>query len=141
MKLLRTHWRLWLAIIVGWTLFGLAHTLNYYLYARHYAEIFTPSPLLREMLIWEMPYWLLWAALSPLVLRLTQRFRLERGRLLRNSLLHIAAPITLALAHRAVYLLIGWMLHVADYRRLASLYKVYNKNFFSIFPTASWVTR
>jgi sensor histidine kinase YesM len=134
MKTLREHWRLWLAIVVGWTLFGLAYTFHYYFYAVHYTEIFKPPPTLRDMLIWEMPYWLLWAALSPLVFVLTRRFRLERGHLLSNCLYHIAFCVALALAHRAVYLLIGWVLHVADYRRLASLYEVYNKNFFFNLP-------
>lgn len=134
MRSLREHWRLWLAIVVGWTLFGLAYTFQYYFYAHHYVEIFTPPPTLREMLVWEMPYWLLWAAFSPLVFHLARRFRLERGRLLDKWLYHVPAGVALALAHRAVYLLIGWALQVTDYRRLASLYEVYSQNFFFNLP-------
>lgn len=134
MKTLREHWRPWLAIVAGWTLFGLVYTFHYYYYAHHYVEIFTPPPTLREMLVWEMPYWLLWAALSPLVFYLARRFRLERGRLFDKWLYHIPACVALALAHRAIYLLIGWMLHVANYRNLASLYEVYNQNFFFNLP-------
>ena len=63
------HWRLWLCVSVGWTLVGLTFTLNYYLFSDHYVAIFRQPPTLREMLVWELPYWLLWAALSPLVLR------------------------------------------------------------------------
>jgi sensor histidine kinase YesM len=87
------------------------------------------------MLIWELPYWFLWAALSPLVVRLTQRFPPWGGRLLRNSAIHLAACLSISLLHRAVYLLIGWILHVAVYRRLASLSEVYNFLFFFNLPT------
>lgn len=134
MKSLREHWQLWLAIVVGMTLLGLAYTLQYYVYARHYTKIFNPPPSFREMVIWEMPYWLLWAAFSPLILQLTPSFRPEGGRLWGKWLYHIPACIAFALAHRAVYLLIGWVLHVADYWRLASLYEVYNQNFFFNLP-------
>jgi len=84
----RPHTTLWLAIVIGWTLIGITFTLNYYLFADHYVAIFKQQPSLSEMLIWELPYWFLWAALSPLVFWLTKRFPLERGRLLTNSLIH-----------------------------------------------------
>jgi sensor histidine kinase YesM len=85
------------------------------------------------MLVWELPYWFLWAVVSPLVFRLTQRFRLERGRLLRNSLIHVAACIALALAHRAVYLPLTWALgSVPAYND--SFAKVFGENFFFNLP-------
>src|ERR1700755_454963 len=86
------------------------------------------------MLVWELPYWFLWAAISPLVFRLTQRFRLERGRLLRNSLIHLAACVSLALAHRAVYLPVTWALGVvpAYHKPLAA---AFGENFFFNLPT------
>jgi two-component system, LytTR family, sensor kinase len=85
---------------------------------------------LREMLVWELPYWFLWAALSPAVFWLTRRFPLERGRLLASACVHLSACVALSLAHRAVYLLAGWLLHVAVYRQLASLSTVFNFLFF-----------
>lgn len=130
----RSHGRLWLCILLGWTLLGLSFTLNYYLFAGHYVAIFKQQPTLSEMLVWELPYWLLWALLTPLVFELTRRFPLERGRLLQSALVHLAACCGLALAHRAAYLMIGWMLHVAVYRRLASLAEVYQSNFFFNLP-------
>jgi sensor histidine kinase YesM len=133
--MLRQHWRLWTAVLVGWTLIGLCFTLNYYLYADHYVAIFKQPPTLKEMLLWELPYWFLWAALSPLVVRLTRRFPPWGGHLLRNSAIHIAACLSISLLHRAAYLLIGWILHVAVYRRLASLSVVYNFLFFFNLPT------
>jgi len=55
-------------------------------------------------------YWLtcayLWAALTPLVLYLSRRFRIERGRL-RNLPLHLLASIILSLVHLAAYLAIS----------------------------------
>lgn len=118
------HAQLWLAIIIGWTLIGLTFTLNYYLFADHYVDIFKQQPTLSEMLIWELPYWFLWAALSPLVFWLTKRFPVERGRLLNNLLIHIGGCLSLTVIHRVAYLVVGWILHVAVYRRLASISSV-----------------
>jgi two-component system LytT family sensor kinase len=125
-KLPRSKWRLWVSISIGWMLIGLAYALNYYIYATHYVEIFNPPPTLGQMLIWELPYWFLWAAISPLIFWLTQRFRLEREHLLRNSLIHVAACVALALAHRAVYLPITWALAVPAYND--AFPKVFDKN-------------
>jgi two-component system LytT family sensor kinase len=119
------YWRLWLAVIVGWTLIGLTFTLNYYLFSDHYVAIFKQPPTLEQMIIWELPYWFLWAALSPLVFWLTRRFPIERGRVLRNSLVHVAACVSLSLIHRAAYLIVGWLLHVAVYRQLSSISGVF----------------
>jgi len=130
----RSHGRLWVCVLLGWTLLGLSFTLNYYLFAGHYVAIFKQPPTLPEMLVWELPYWLLWALLTPVVFRLTRRFPLERRRLPQNALVHLAACLGLALAHRAAYLMIGWILHVAVYRRLASLSEVYASNFFFNLP-------
>jgi two-component system, LytTR family, sensor kinase len=120
------HWRLRLTVLAGWTLIGLTFTLNYYLFSDHYVAIFREPPSLREMLVWELPYWLLWAALSPLVLRLARRFPFERGRLASSAAVHLLACFLLSLAHRAIYLIAGWLLHVAVYRELGSISTVYN---------------
>src|ERR1700749_3196285 len=133
MKWPKTKWRLWLSITIGWMVTGLTYALNYRIYATHYVEIFTPRPTLGEMLVWELPYWFLWAAISPLVFRLTQRFRLERGRLLRNSLIHLAACVTLARAHRAVYLPVTWALGIVRaYNKPLAM--VFDENFFFNLP-------
>jgi two-component system LytT family sensor kinase len=115
-----SHWRLWVAVVIGWTLIGLIFTLNYYLFADHYVAIFRQPPTLPQMLIWELPYWFLWAALSPVVFWLTRRFPLQRGRMLVNSGVHVGACVVLSVLHRAAYLIIGWLLHVAVYRHLSS---------------------
>jgi hypothetical protein len=128
----RDKWRLWLSIVIGWTLIGLAYALNYLVYAHHYVEIFEKRPTLKQMLVWELPYWFLWAAVSPLIFRLAQRFRLERGRLFRNSLIHVAACFALALAHRAVYVPIIWLLGVPAYDKPFSV--AFRENFFFNLP-------
>lgn len=115
-----SHRWLWVAVVSGWTLIGLIFTLNYYLFADHYVAIFRQPPTLPQMLIWELPYWFLWAALSPVVFWLTRRFPLQRGRMLVNSGVHVGACVVLSVLHRAAYLIIGWLLHVAVYRHLSS---------------------
>jgi len=115
-----SHRWLWFAVVIGWTLIGLIFTLNYYLFADHYVAIFRQPPTLPQMLIWELPYWFLWAALSPVVFWLTRRFPLQRGRMLVNSGVHVGACVVLSVLHRAAYLIIGWLLHVAVYRHLSS---------------------
>jgi two-component system LytT family sensor kinase len=133
-KSLRMHWWLWLSIFIGWALIGVAYAVNYSVYATHYVDIFSTKPDITEMLVWELPYWFLWAMLSPLVFWLTRRFRLERGRLLRNILFHVSACLTLSLVHRAVYLFIDWALGVKVYSLLNSLSAVYQENFFFNLP-------
>ena len=64
----RRSYILWILILAGWILIGLTWTLNYYFFADHYVAIFTVHPTLRQMLVWELPYWVLWAGLSPAVL-------------------------------------------------------------------------
>ncbi|HWT03500.1 MAG TPA: histidine kinase [Pyrinomonadaceae bacterium] len=135
MKSLRTRWRLWLSILTGATLIGLAYTYNYSHYADNYVKIFSTYPTFVEMLVWEMPYWLLWAMLSPLVFWLDRRFSLERRSLLRNIILvQAVAFVAFSLAHRAVYLLIDWNLNVRAYTGLGFLSVVYNDNFFFNLP-------
>jgi two-component system, LytTR family, sensor kinase len=123
-------WRLWAGIFVGWTLIGLIYTLNYHYFADHYVAIFTKQPGLREMAIWELPYWLLWAALTPLIVWLTARFPLARGRRLRQLSLHVAACLALTLAHRASYLLTCWLLKVAVFRQRQTFVSAFDYFFF-----------
>jgi len=126
---------LWGMVLTGWVAIGMTWTLNYYVYADHYVAIFSVPPTFREMLIWELPYWVLWAALTPLVFMLTRRFPLGRGRLAGNLAVHIWACIALSIFHRALYLMLGWILHVTVYQKLASVVTVYQFLFFFNLPT------
>ncbi|HVG18834.1 MAG TPA: histidine kinase [Blastocatellia bacterium] len=129
------HRTFWLLVLIMWSLVGLSFTLNYYLFADHYVAIFKERPTLKGMLVWELPYWFLWAAIAPLVFWLTGRFRIDRERWFRNSLLHIFACLFLSVAHRAVYLIIGWLLHVAAYQQMSSIPELYESDILFNLPT------
>jgi two-component system, LytTR family, sensor kinase len=129
------HRALWLLVLTGWVFIGLTFTLNYYLFADHYVAIFRQQPTFGEMLIWELPYWLLWAALSPVVFWIMRRFRIERGRRLSSALVYTAACLLLSGVHRAIYLILGWVLHVTVFRQQASIPELYSFLFFFNLPT------
>ena len=133
--MLKRGWVLWVLVLVAWTLVGLSFTLNYYFFAGHYVAIFEHQPTLGEMLVWELPYWFLWALLAPLIFRLSRWFRIGRDGWLRNSIIHIVACLTLAFVHRAVYLIVGWALHVAVYRQHSSVRALYQSDILFNLPT------
>jgi len=122
-------------VLIAWTLVGLSFTLNYYFFAGHYVAIFQKQPTLGEMLVWELPYWFLWAALAPVIFQLARRYRIGRERWFRHSLIHITACLLLAFVHRAVYLLLGWLLHVAVYQQFSSITALYQSDLFFNLPT------
>jgi two-component system, LytTR family, sensor kinase len=131
----RRSYLLWGMVLIGWVAIGMTWTLNYYIYADHYVAIFSVPPSFKEMVIWELPYWILWAALTPVVFRLTRRYPLGRGKLASNLSIHILACIALSVCHRALYLMLGWVLHVTVYEKLASVVTVYHFLFLFNLPT------
>lgn len=133
--MLKRGWVLWMLVLIAWTLVGMSFTLNYYFFAGHYVAIFKQQPTLGGMLVWELPYWFLWAMLAPLIFQLTRRFRIGRDGWLRNSIIHITACLTLAFFHRAIYLIVGWALHVAVYRQYSSIRELYQSDIFFNLPT------
>src|SRR5215510_13688949 len=110
--ILRWQRTLWASIAAGWMLIAVSYTFNYFHYSHHYVEIFTTPPTFLQMLVWEIPYWILWAALAPVVFLITRRFPLERESWRRNAFIHVVAGIALAIAHRVIYLPICWVLYV-----------------------------
>jgi sensor histidine kinase YesM len=128
--------RLWVIVLIGWALVGLTFTLNYYLFADHYVAIFLKQPTFIEMVVWELPYWLLWAALSPLVFKITRRYRIERERWFTSLAVHAGACVMFSFVHRAAYLLIGWMLNVVAYRPIPTITNLFDFLFFFNMPTA-----
>lgn len=133
--MLRRGWVLWLLVLIAWTLVGLSFTLNYYFFAGHYVAIFNHQPTVGGMLVWELPYWFLWAALAPFIFKLTRWFPIDREHWLQNSLIHITACLTLAFFHRAIYLIVGWALHVAVYRQYSSIRELYQSDILFNLPT------
>jgi len=133
--MLRRYTTLWLLVLTVWMLIGLSFTLNYFFFAAHYVAIFEHHPTLSQMLVWELPYWLLWAGIAPAIFLFTRRFPIDRERWFTNSLLHIVACIVLSIAHRAIYLIIGWLLHVAAYQNLGSIPDLYSSDILFNLPT------
>lgn len=125
----------WLMVFLAWMTIGLSFTFNYYLFSDHYVEIFKKPPSFGEMLLWELPYWIIWAGLAPLIFRLTRRFRLDRDNWPVSLMVHISACVFLSILHRAIYLILGWMLHVAAFRRVSSVSELYSFLFFFNLPT------
>jgi sensor histidine kinase YesM len=125
----------WLMAFAAWMIIGLSFTFNYYLFSGHYVEIFKKPPTFSEMMLWELPYWIIWAALAPVVFRLTRRFRLDRDNWHFSLLIHLSACVLISILHRAIYLILGWMLHVAAFRRVATISDLYSFLFFFNLPT------
>jgi two-component system LytT family sensor kinase len=133
--MMRRYKTMWLLVLGVWMLIGLSYTLNYYYFAAHYVAIFREPPTFGQMLVWEIPYWLLWAGLAPVVFLFTRRFPIDRERWFRNSLLHIITCVALTIAHRAIYLILGWLLHVAAYKNLSSIPDLYSSDILFNLPT------
>src|SRR5215471_3672813 len=96
----RWHRTLWPLIAAGWMLLAVSFTFNYYYYSQHYVEIFSSPPTFWQMLVWEIPYWILWAAMAPMVFAITRRFPLRRESWLGNALAHLVACFALTVGHR-----------------------------------------
>ena len=133
--MLNRHRMLWGLVLIGWLLIALSFSLNYYFFARHYVAIFEHPPTLGQMLVWELPYWLLWAGLAPVIFWLAGRYPIDRERWFQNSILHIVACAVLAIAHRAIYLIIGWVLNVAAYQNITSIRELYSSDILFNLPT------
>src|SRR6478672_3292044 len=85
------------ALVLGiWLALGLLETAKGYFNARLLGR---HEPWTRP-LIDNLPWWLAWAALTPVVIGLARRFRLERGS--PAVAVHVAASVVLALLHHVV---------------------------------------
>ena len=88
-----------LLILGFWTLFGLLETTGTYVASKG-----TPAPLpFDTAVLANMPFWLVWAMLTPLAFWLAYRFRFQDGRPVRFALVHF--PMALLLS--AVQILIA----------------------------------
>jgi len=85
------------ALVLGiWLALGLLETAKGYFNARLLGR---HEPWTRP-LIDNLPWWLAWAALTPVVIGLARRFRLERGS--PAVAVHVTASVVLALLHHVV---------------------------------------
>ncbi len=61
-----------------------------------------------DAVLTNLPWWLLWALLAPLVFRLVDRFPLQRGALVRPAVVHGVASIVVSLFHLVLSALGVW---------------------------------
>ncbi|PYP89296.1 MAG: hypothetical protein DMF61_03515 [Blastocatellia bacterium AA13] len=132
---LKARWIRWLLVSAVMLVIGLSYTLNYYLFADHYVAIFKKQPSLNEMIKWELPYWIIWAALSPAVFSLTRRVRVNGDHWGSTVQAHMLLGLFITFVHRGLYLLVGWLLHVAAYQPLPTISDLFNFLFFFNLPT------
>ena len=94
--------RIYFFILGFWTLLGLLESSKAYLSERVRA---LPPEMVHgwdAALIGNMPWWLLWAALTPAVFRLAARFRLDQPRWGRAAAMHLLAGTLVSLIHLVV---------------------------------------
>ena len=96
-SLLGGRWRRALFILGIWTLFGVFLASQSTLAFSRRSNPFS----WQRIVLAEMAFAYIWAALTPLVLWLAQRFPLERTRLTRSLAIHIFASVVLGFATRA----------------------------------------
>jgi two-component system LytT family sensor kinase len=89
----------WARILGGWSLFGLFMALEAYLLEGQSGRAVS----LRLIFVREMIYAYVWAGLTPVVLHLVRRFRIERSRLTRTVAIHTGASILIAVVHKALF--------------------------------------
>jgi sensor histidine kinase YesM len=97
-RILERRWARAALILTCWTLFGLFLTSQTWLM---FSRRNVPVRLGRVMLS-EMAFAYVWAALTPLVLHLARRFPMERQQWRRSLLVHFAASALLGLVTRMV---------------------------------------
>jgi len=87
-----------------WTFIGLLSASQYYSFYRFENERF---PLWRLMM-WQMPGWYLWGLLTPLILLLGKRFRVERTRWLAPLATHLLIAAQIAFSHLSITAFFRW---------------------------------
>lgn len=84
----------------------------------------------------QVPFWIVWALLSPIVFRLTGRFPLDRERWWKTILMHIPAGFLFSILHFAIYFLLLFFLRERDVMDVKSLTK-----FFELLPRLNFGLR
>jgi signal transduction histidine kinase len=82
------------------------------------------SPKWQWLLILNCTYWYVWALFTPWIVRLSQRFRLERQGLIRAILVHVPAVALFSLAHIAAMGAVQWWLVTMDGKSFSWWYEV-----------------
>jgi sensor histidine kinase YesM len=114
---------------------GLSFGLNDYLFADIHVRFYQEPLPLWNVLAWELAYWPVWAAISPLIFRLARRFPIERANWLRNLLINVVAGLLITVAQRAIYLFVAWLLYIAADNSIDTIAYLYRRLFFFNLPT------
>ena len=119
-----------------WTVLGLLSASQVYL-----GLLSEGRPISWERaLLWQMPGWYLWGALTPLVLYLGRRFRIERQRWMSRLLIHLSASISLVLLHLAFLVWVSSRMGLTGARpfSFSKVYLVFASSFFHFELLAYW---
>jgi sensor histidine kinase YesM len=114
-KILQNRWGQWSLILGVWALFGVFLTSQVIL---AYNWLGLPIRWARILEV-ELAYAAIWAALTPMILWLSRRYRIERGHWVRNLFIHLLASLVIGFTIRAVHDIIFWL--VADDTRPFSI--------------------
>lgn len=89
----------------------------------------------------ELPFAYLWASFTPLLLNLSRRFPIERGRLLRNTLVHIAVSLLLSIITMVGFSTVNTFLFAAESERYFSFARVVASvyTFFDYYMLIYWL--
>lgn len=134
-KFFQQRWGIGGLIVLAWLLIGFATALNNHFFADKYVRLFESPVSLWTGLIWELSYWLIWLALAPLLLWLVRRFSFEREQWWRSLTMHVLAILLLPILQRAVFLLVGFLIHDASHQPLSLLLPLYRHLLLFNLPT------
>jgi sensor histidine kinase YesM len=128
----------WAIIFGAWTLVGLLMTSQDYVRQIRAGR----NPDWQKMLfLVELPFAYLWALFTPLLFRLSQRFPIERGRLLRNTLVHISVSLLLSIITMAGFSTLNTFLFAPESERYFSFSRVMASvyTFFDYYMLIYWL--
>src|SRR5258707_6514089 len=100
-RLLNRRWFRAVLVMAAWTVFAIFLSSQMYL---AYSRGTTPIRYQRIFLV-ELIYAYIWACLTPLILWLARRFRIDPGRWLRRLLVHLAASLVIGVGTRVLHAL------------------------------------
>ena len=89
---------------------GLSFSINDYVFRDMLKDYYDNLPSLRNLLLWDLVYWPMWAALTPLIFFIARRFPLGRDSWHPNLLINLLAVLLLPILHRTIYVLISKLL-------------------------------
>lgn len=98
----RQRWANWGLVLCGWTFFAIFFATQSLLY-----QAYSGTPVnWRQTLVEWLVYSCIWAALTPLVLHLSRRYRIERSQWLGCVFVHLFTGMLVSIAHVGAYVLI-----------------------------------